>query len=94
MQICQNVGLKDILRVEVSKRYQITLQAEQSFKSELIEKLAGVLHDRMTQCVYTKENLPVASFEEGLPKLLEPWFLVPILEQGKSALKEVNKKLG
>lgn len=94
MQICQNVGLKDIVRVEVSKRYQITLQAEQSFTSELTEKLAGVLHDRMTQCVYTAENMPVATFEEGLPKLLEPWFFVPILEQGKSALKEVNKKLG
>lgn len=78
----------------MSKRYQITFQTEQSFTLELTEKLAGALHDRMTQCVYTKENLPVASFEEGLPKHLEPWFLVQILEQGKSALKEVNKKLG
>lgn len=50
----------------------------------------------MTQCRYTKENLPVKSFDEQLPKRTraDDWYLVPVLRDGRTALEEVNKKLG
>lgn len=60
----------------------------------LYENLAAPLHDRMTQCIYTKDNLPRHSFNEGLPKDLEPWFVVPLQKEGKSAMEKVNQKLG
>lgn len=48
----------------------------------------------MTQCRYTIQNLPVASFDEQLPKTNESWYFVPILKDGRKALEEVDKKLG
>ena len=52
-----------------------------------------LLSDKMTQCSYTATNIPKVSFNENLPKT-EPWFFVPILEQGRKALEEVNRQLG
>lgn len=52
------------------------------------------MHDRMTQCVYTEDNLPRKSFNEGLPNDLEPWFVVPLLKEGRPAMERVNQKLG
>lgn len=83
-----------IVRVETSKRYLITLSKGQVFNQQTFEKLSPILYDRMTHCVYTKENLPVNSFDERLPLYSENWFTVPILEKGKAALSEVNEKLG
>lgn len=50
----------------------------------------------MTQCRYTDENRPVKSFIERLPKKTkaDDWYLVPVLRDGRTALEEVNKKLG
>lgn len=48
----------------------------------------------MTECQYTKENYPVNSFVERLPKTQEPWYTVPVVKDGRSALEVVNKSLG
>ncbi|GBP04368.1 Phosphoribosylformylglycinamidine synthase [Eumeta japonica] len=48
----------------------------------------------MTECLYTNQNLPRLSFNEGLPRDLEPWFIVPLQKEGKIALEKVNEKLG
>jgi phosphoribosylformylglycinamidine synthase len=61
---------------------------------DLYDQLAVPLHDRMTQCLYTSKNLPRKSFNEGLPKDLEPWFVVPLLKEGRQAMEKVNNKLG
>lgn len=60
------------------------------------EKLVDILGDRMTQCHYTEENLPLKSFNEQLPKKTkaDDWYLVPVLREGRFALEEVNRKLG
>lgn len=58
--------------------------------------MVNVLGDRMTQCRYTDENRPANSFDEQLPKKSEAddWYLVPVLAEGRDALKKVNDKLG
>ncbi|KAJ2947021.1 hypothetical protein O0L34_g16365 [Tuta absoluta] len=94
VQICESVGLSDVIRLEVSTRYLITFQKAKDVTPKLFEDLAAPLHDRMTQCVYTKDNLPRQSFNEGLPKDLEPWFVVPLLKEGRPAMEKVNQKLG
>uniref|UniRef100_A0A0K8V3V5 Phosphoribosylformylglycinamidine synthase n=1 Tax=Bactrocera latifrons TaxID=174628 RepID=A0A0K8V3V5_BACLA len=94
VNICQNVGLKNIVRIEMSTRYLIgfnsTSFVTQTIKSELIDFLG----DRMTECEYTKENLPLNSFNEQLPKCNEPWYHVPLLTVGRPALEKVNFQLG
>ncbi|KAJ8732764.1 hypothetical protein PYW07_015363 [Mythimna separata] len=96
VQICESVGLRDVIRLEVSTRYLITFAKTKNVQSgdKLYEALAAPLHDRMTQCVYTKDNLPRTSFNEGLPKDLEPWFVVPLQKEGRPAMEKVNQKLG
>ncbi|XP_026485781.2 phosphoribosylformylglycinamidine synthase [Vanessa tameamea] len=94
VQICNSVGLHDVVRLEVSTRYLITFKQSKNVSRELFEGLAAPIHDRMTQCIYTTENLPRQSFNEGLPKDLEPWFVVPLQAEGMAAMKKVNNKLG
>lgn len=55
-----------------------------------------ILGDRMTQCRYTDENLPIKSFDEQLPKKskADNWYLVPVLLEGRTALEKVNDELG
>ncbi|CAB3243480.1 unnamed protein product [Arctia plantaginis] len=94
VQICESVGLQDVIRLEVSTRYLITFSKTKNITEKMLESLAAPLHDRMTQCIYTKENLPRSSFNEGLPKDLEPWFVVPLQKEGRPAMERVNQKLG
>lgn len=58
--------------------------------------MVDILGDRMTQCRYTDGNRPVKSFNERLPKKTkaDDWYLVPVLHDGRTALEEVNQKLG
>lgn len=90
VNICHNVGLTQITRVESSDRYLIGHADEKPN----LEKLVDLLSDRMTECPYTKDNLPVNSFNEQLPKSQESWYKVPVLEEGRKALEVVNEKLG
>ncbi|XP_031769587.2 phosphoribosylformylglycinamidine synthase [Galleria mellonella] len=94
VQICESVGLRNVVRVEVSTRYLITFAKIKNVTESLFENLAAPLHDRMTQCIYTNENLPRKSFNEGLPKNLESWYVVPLQKEGKVAMERVNQKLG
>lgn len=94
VQICDSVGLRDIVRLEYSTRYLITFAKTKNVSKKLFEDLATPLHDRMTQCIYNKENLPRISFNEALPKDLEPWYVVPLKKEGMAAMKSVNQKLG
>ncbi|XP_023939163.2 phosphoribosylformylglycinamidine synthase [Bicyclus anynana] len=94
VQICESVGLHDVVRLEVSTRYLVTFNQPKSVSRQLFDELAAPLHDRMTQTIYTTENLPRKSFNEGLPKDLEPWFVVPLQKEGIKAMERVNNKLG
>ncbi|XP_013110668.2 phosphoribosylformylglycinamidine synthase [Stomoxys calcitrans] len=90
VNICQNVGLSEVIRLEASDRYLIGYSGSRPN----IDLLVDLLGDRMTECRYTDENLPVNSFNEQLPHSQESWYKVPVLEKGRTALEEVNVKLG
>lgn len=88
LNICHNIGLVEIKRLEFSLRYLIELSENTN-----INELVDVLGDKMTQCVYTKDNLPKNSFDESLIKK-EDWHTVPILAEGRPALEKINAELG
>ncbi|CAH0560242.1 unnamed protein product [Brassicogethes aeneus] len=91
VSICNNLGLKQVTRLEVSRRYLLTITGK--ITSDLETKLVGLLHDKMTECRYTPENIPKKSFNEKLTKK-ENIYPVDILGKGPAALKALDKELG
>lgn len=91
VSICHSIHLTAITRIETSIRYLIVTKKN---KPLLCDQLLNLLSDKMTQCRYTDENIPINSFDERLPIERESWFYVPVLSQGRKALQEVNVNLG
>lgn len=90
VNICHNVGLLEVKRLEFSLRYLV--QIDDAFRTS-VNDIVDVLGDRMTQCQYTEEYIPKHSFNESLVKK-EDWHTVPLLAEGRSALEKVNLELG
>jgi len=80
--ICISCGIGKILRLERSRRYAVQ-------KSTDIEEFIKSSHDRMTECLYDK---PLESFETGI--VPEKVYEIPLIENGISALREINEKMG
>jgi len=80
--ICHSCGLKQIARLERSRRYRIPDDCDNA-------RFIKEHHDRMTECPYPS---PLETFETGV--LPEPVFNVPLLEQGVDALKRINREMG
>ncbi|CRK86525.1 CLUMA_CG000196, isoform A [Clunio marinus] len=94
VSICHSIQLISVKRIEVSIRYLFTFNNKHEI-SQLSETiLLDHLGDRMTQCIYTWDNIPVESFDEHLKKDKGSWFVVPLLSEGKKALHDVNSKMG
>ena len=82
VSVCHSAGLENVLRVEKSKRYAISLQLD---SSKFIKKN----YDRMTESHYQK---PLESFKIDIkPKKV---YTVPLLEDGISAIEKINKEMG
>lgn len=73
-------GIKKIKRIERSRRYVLREKSE-----EVISRL----YDRMTECIYPE---PIRSFR--LDTAPEGVKVIPLIERGKDALKELNSSLG
>ncbi|KAF2896068.1 hypothetical protein ILUMI_10112 [Ignelater luminosus] len=93
VSICHSLGLKNVKRLEVSRRYLISFKEKEKISPEKENELASLLHDRMTECRYTSENIPKKSFNEKLIKK-EDIREIDILKCGKVALKEIDEELG
>lgn len=89
--IFRNLGLSQVVRVEVSRRYLLKFPGAITKKEE--DDLASLLYDRMTECRYTLENIPKRSFNEKLVKK-ENIKEIDVLKRGEDALKEINDELG
>jgi phosphoribosylformylglycinamidine synthase len=90
--IAKNSGLSQIHRIERGIAYYIVFDHKtvDSIASDLAA-IAAPLHDRMTQAVFTQLEHAQQLFVQAEAK---PFLSVPILEEGKAALEQANKKLG
>ncbi|XP_050507688.1 phosphoribosylformylglycinamidine synthase-like [Diabrotica virgifera virgifera] len=93
VSICQNLGLVQVTRLEVSRRYLLVFNQGTKLTPQIENNLASLLYDRMTECRYTPENIPKVSFNEKLVKK-EDIKEIDILGKGAEALKAIDKELG
>jgi phosphoribosylformylglycinamidine synthase len=84
-QICYQVGLSKVVRLERARRFGF----KQDFSPKQQEALLAALHDRMTEIPYPK---PLHSFETGLTP--NPVRRVPVMTEGIEALRVANKEFG
>ncbi|MDP3259728.1 MAG: phosphoribosylformylglycinamidine synthase, partial [Thermodesulfovibrionales bacterium] len=108
VSVCHACGLKKITRIERSRRYKLLVRSHEpdtppnpplskgghgGVNSDLISSLithhSSLFYDRMTECPYPKT---LGTFETGIKP--EPAYLVPLIEEGHSALKKINTEMG
>ncbi len=109
VSICHACGLTKITHIERSRRYKIILSPQpnpplppfskggmRGFEKEghgeitlNLQPFLEPIHDRMTECPYPKQ---LATFETGIKP--EPVYVVPLIEEGKEALRKVNIDMG
>lgn len=84
VSVCHACGLHKITRIERSRRYELS--------PEIMSRLSEILylfHDRMTECRYPA---PLMTFETNIkPEAVK---VIPLMEDGKSALVKLNNEMG
>ena len=85
VSVCQACGLTGIARIERSRRYLLRPGLTQDRKTAFLD----AVHDRMTECEYPS---PLSSFETGAHP--EPVSEVPLVQEGRAALEQINRTLG
>lgn len=72
-----------VVRLEPSRRYLLT--STRALTAEEKAAFAAMVHDRMTEQVYSE---PARTFKvDAVPA---PVFTVPVMEKGRAALEEIN----
>lgn len=94
VSICHSCGLTKVMRIERSRRYKLIGSRRPAFigqemASGLVARHSSLLYDRMTEMPYPER---LNTFETGLKP--EPVYMVRVIEEGKEALGNINKKLG
>ncbi len=106
VSVCRACGLTKITRIERSRRYKLLLKdgrrgfenpkdqtnerwSPQPLHPKFLESLVPLIHDRMTECLYEG---PLTTFETGMRP--DPVFIVPVIEEGRDALKRINVSMG
>ncbi|KAF3457729.1 hypothetical protein FNV43_RR02387 [Rhamnella rubrinervis] len=87
VSICRACGLAEVNRLERSRRY--LLYSKGPLQEQHINDFAAMVHDRMTECVYTQK---LTSFETSL--VPEEVRYIPVLENGRKALEDINQEMG
>ncbi len=85
VSICRACGLNNILRLEQSRRYLVPL----NISGDEEEKFIREHHDPMTECFYAE---PLKSFNSEIKP--QEVFIVPLIEKGLIALRNINKEIG
>lgn len=93
VNIFQNLGYTEVRRMETSTRYLLTF-SDAGVEAREAAAYVALLGDRMTQCQYTQGNMPRETFDEQLPPPQPEWHVVPLIEQGRAALEQINLELG
>lgn len=87
VSICQACGLTEVTRLERSRRY--LLYSKGPLQEDQINGFAAMVHDRMTECVYTQK---LTSFETSV--VPEEVRYISVMENGRKALEEINREIG
>jgi len=87
--IARNCGLRQIRRIERGVAFYVKSGNKLSLAQR--EKIAALLHDRMTQKVFHEMGGAELLFHTEEPRLVNR---VPVLSGGRRALVEANKSLG
>jgi phosphoribosylformylglycinamidine synthase len=82
-------GLSKIRRAERGIAYY--LSTTDALSAEDLNEAKSLLHDRMTEAVFTTLADAAALFSHAAPKSLST---IPILQQGRKALEQANQQLG
>jgi len=94
-EIAQHCGMTQIKRIERGISYRVQLKTglfrNNVFSNELIEQVAAVLHDRMTEMVLQNETDAHGLFQE---LTAQPLAFIDVLEKGAAALVNANSELG
>lgn len=85
VSICRAAGLKKITRIERSRRF--LFHGVSGLQNRLPAPEA--LYDRMTECLYPTG---ITSFETSIRP--ESVYIVPVIQEGRSALEKINRELG
>ncbi|HET8848961.1 MAG TPA: phosphoribosylformylglycinamidine synthase [Marinobacter sp.] len=88
-EIVRNCGLRQIRRIERGTAYYV--QAGRKLSLEQRERIAALLHDRMTQKVFHEMGGAELLFNHQEPRTLNR---VPVLAGGRDALVQANRRLG
>ena len=89
VSVCHACGLTKIIRIERSRRYCLLLNDASALSDEQKSAFLFLVHDRMTECEYPE---PLKTFETGIKP--EPTTIVPLMEQGRAALENINRSMG
>lgn len=102
VSICHACGLNKITRIERSRRYKLifshqspplsptlTKGGNRGGKLSSLQPFLDLIHDRMTECLYPE---PLTTFETDIKP--EPVYIVPLIEEGRDALRRVNTEMG
>lgn len=89
VSVCRACGLGKILRIERSRRYRLELSNYASLADDQVAGFLSLVHDRMTECLYPE---PLSTFDPGVNP--EPVRIIPLLDEGRSALEKINREMG
>ncbi len=89
VSICHACGLTKVGRIERSRRYKLIFGQEAIGDRSWENDFLYLIHDRMTECIYPE---PLTTFETGI--IPEPVKIIPLIEEGKSALMKINQEMG
>ena len=106
VSVCHACGVTKITRIERSRRYKLIFKKRvqgvkdsrghvkdifslESLDAGILGPILSLIHDRMTECVYPET---LTTFETGMKP--EPFFIVPLIENGRDALKKINVEMG
>jgi len=89
--IAHHCGLENIRRIERGIHFTFQLNGAQELNPQQIAMLNSVIHDRMTEVVWSNLDNVEELFEQADPA---PLSSVDILQRGRDALDEANAAMG
>ncbi|MBI3897693.1 MAG: phosphoribosylformylglycinamidine synthase [Gammaproteobacteria bacterium] len=89
--IARRCGLTKIDRLERGIAWHVTHEQGVALSSDERERIAALLHDRMTETVFVEVDQVAALFERSAPT---PLALVDLLGNGRTALEAADQQLG